>query len=75
MTPKMISAEMLGAGIIVIGLVMLWVRSKPDRNSLSRTIFSVYAKTTHGVSVQTYLLTGGLVLVTVGLWLLLGFAS
>ena len=66
--------SVLGAGLVVLGFIMGWVRSSPDRNRVSQAIYRVYHKTTHGVSVDTYLLTGAIILVSLGLALMLGIA-
>lgn len=66
--------SVLGAGLVVLGFIMLWVRSNPDRDRASQAIYRVYQKTTHGVSVDTYFLTGAITLVAVGLALMLGIA-
>lgn len=75
MTPVQISGEVLGAALLVMGLFGLWVRSKPDRNRVSRAIYLLYQKITFGVSVDTYLLVGGIVAIVVGSLLLLGIAG
>ena len=75
MRPLQITSEVLGAGLLVLGVLMLWVRSKPDRNGVSQAIYWIYQKTTLAVSVETYLLIAGIVLVALGSALVLGIAG
>jgi hypothetical protein len=72
MTCMQITSEMLDAGLLVLGLSMLWVRCKPDRNRVTRAVYWIYQKTTFATSVGTDLLMSGIVLIVLGAALLLG---
>ena len=72
MTRIQIPGEVPGAALLVMGLCGLWVRSTPDRNRVSRAVYWLYQKITFGVSVDTYLLVGGIAAIVVGSLLLFG---
>lgn len=64
--------QLSGVTFLILGISMLWVRRRPDRNMLSRALYWSHRKTFHVISVETYFLIAGVTFIGIGLFLLFG---
>ena len=73
MTAVQLSTKTLGAGLMVFGILLVWVRFAHDRNRVARAIYRVYEKTSLvPIPLDLYFLVGGIGLVVLGSLLLTG---